>query len=130
LRVAAPTALANEVLFTPWVAGTSLASRLQAQPAALSGLLATLTDDLSKLHRDPARQLLQAAVPARVRGLPRVVAEASSRSTEHLHAEHAVAGEVGELRALVGSLAVRLSRLAAQLDPTVFTGTGVAFGNL
>ncbi|ABW12066.1 hypothetical protein Franean1_2636 [Parafrankia sp. EAN1pec] len=130
LRVAAPIAMTSGVMFTPWVAGTSLAGRLQAQPAVLTELLTTLMQDLGELHRDPAKQLRRIAAPTRAQGLPRVVTEALGHATDHLHAEEATAGEVGELRALAGSLSIRLGRLAAQLDPPAFTRTGIAFGNL
>ncbi|CUU56563.1 hypothetical protein Ga0074812_10891 [Parafrankia irregularis] len=130
LRVAAPTALAGGVLFTPWVGGPSLAARVQAQPAMLTELLATLMDDLSELHRDPARQLRQAAAPAQARGLPRMVTAALEHTTDHFHADRAPAGEVGELRALAGSLSMRLGRLAAQWDPAAYPSAGLAFGNL
>ncbi|ETA01223.1 hypothetical protein CcI6DRAFT_03346 [Frankia sp. CcI6] len=130
LRVAAPTALTGGVLFTPWAAGPSLAARVQAQPAMLTELLATLMDDLSELHRDPARQLRQVAAPAQARSLPRVVTAALEHTTDHFHADRAPAGEVGELRALAGSLSMRLGRLAARWDPTACPSAGLAFGNL
>ncbi|WP_256790392.1 hypothetical protein [Frankia sp. AvcI1] len=128
LRVAAPTATAKGVMFTPWVDGATLASRLQTRPTGLTGVVTALMDDLSELHRDPPAHLSHAAAPANA--LPRVVAEALSHPVEHLHADGTTAGEIGELRALAGSLSARLGRLAAWLDPMVLSRGGIAFGNL
>ncbi|ABW12267.1 hypothetical protein Franean1_2844 [Parafrankia sp. EAN1pec] len=128
LRVAAPIACAKGVMFTPWVAGTTLATRLRARPMEFTGVMTALMDDLSDLYRDPPAHLSEAAAPAHA--VPRVVAEALSHPVDHLHAGDTTAGEIGELRALAGSLSARLGRLAARLDPMVLSHSGIAFGNL
>ncbi|MEX5636419.1 hypothetical protein [Parafrankia sp. FMc2] len=128
LRVAAPSACAKGVMFTPWVDGATLATRLRARPMEFTGVMTALMDNLSDLHRDPPAHLNQAAAPANA--VPRVVAEALSHPVDHLHADDTTAGEIGELRALAGSLSARLGRLAAQLDPMVLSHSGIAFGNL
>ncbi|WP_055752732.1 MULTISPECIES: hypothetical protein [Frankia] len=130
LRIAAPAATADGVLFTRWVTGTSLAGRVQARPAVLTELLMTLMDDLTELHRDPAGPLRQAAAPTGPRALPRVVTEALSHPTDHLHPQPPYAGEVSEAKALTRSLAARLARLASALDPVLLARAGVAFGAL
>ncbi|MEX5709583.1 hypothetical protein AB1484_15050 [Parafrankia sp. FMc6] len=128
LRVAAPIACAKGVMFTPWVDGATLATRLRTRPTGLTEVVTALMNDLSDLHRNPPAQLSEAAATARA--LPRVVAEALSHPVGHLHAGDTTAGEIGELRALAGSLSARLSRLAAQLDPMLLSRGGIAFGNL
>jgi len=126
LRAAAPVAMAHGVLFTSWVAGTSLTDQLRARPTALPELLTTLLDDLADLHRDPAQQLWQLAAPTVGPPLPRIVMEAVSRSPDHLHSTRF--GETGDLRALVRTQSTRLNRLAAELDTTLLARTGVAVG--
>jgi len=130
LRVAAPTATASGVLFTRWVTGPSLASRLHEHPATLTGLLTSLLDELGEVHRDPAEQLRQVAAPAGVRAHPRIVAQALARSADHLHPDSPQSAAADELRALVGSLSLRLGRLAAQLDLLLVARAGLAFGSL
>ena len=126
LRVTAPTATAKGVMFTPWTSDADLAHRLQTQPARLPEMVTALMDDLRELYRDPAVQLRQAATPG---SLPRVLTDAMSHTATHLHAD-ATVGEVGELRALAGSLSARLARLTTRLDPAMVTRSGLAFGNL
>ncbi|KPM56933.1 hypothetical protein E0F15_20525 [Frankia sp. B2] len=128
LWVAAPIAWAKGVMFTPWVDGATLATRLRTRPMGLTEVVTALMDDLSDLHRDPPAQLSEAAATAHP--LPRVVADALNHPVEHLHAGNTTAGEIGELRALAGSLSARLGRLAAQLDPMLLSRGGIAFGNL
>ncbi|ORT47670.1 hypothetical protein, partial [Frankia sp. KB5] len=130
LRVATPVAYRDGVMFTPWVTGTSLAGRLRADPAMLTELLAALMDDLAELHHNPADQLLQVAAPMGGRTAPRMVTDALSRLPADLPTAPVTAGEAGQVRALVGTLSVRLGRLAAQLDPTMFARAGLAFGLL
>ncbi|ORT49019.1 hypothetical protein KBI5_14825 [Frankia sp. KB5] len=110
--------------------GTSLAGRLRADPATLTELLAALMDDLAELHHDPADQLRQVASPQAGRAMPLVVATALNRSATDIPARQSMTAEAGELRALVGTLSTRLARLAPQLDSTMFTRAGVAFGQL
>ncbi|KPM52570.1 hypothetical protein ACG83_30195 [Frankia sp. R43] len=128
LWVASPIACAQGVMFTPWEDGATLAARLRARPREFTGVMTALMDDLSDLHRNPPAQLSEAAATTRV--LPRVVAEALSHPVDHLHADDTTAGEIGELRALAGSLSTRLGRLATQLDPMLLSRGGIAFGNL
>jgi hypothetical protein len=126
LRVVAPAATAKGVLFTRWVTGPSLASRLRERPASLTELLTGLLAELGEVHHDPAQQLRQLAA----RGRPRVVAQALARSTDHIHPAPGQSVSAGELRALVGSVSLRLERLAAQLDPLLVARAGLAFGGL
>ncbi|WP_235498469.1 ATP-binding protein [Frankia sp. R43] len=128
LWVAPPIASTEGVMFTPWEDGATLAALLRARPTGLTGVVTALMDDLSDLHRNPPAHLSEAA--ATTRALPRVVAEALSHPVDHLHVGDTTAGEIGELRALAGSLSARLGRLAAQLDPMLLCRGGVAFGNL
>jgi hypothetical protein len=130
LRVAAPIATVRGVMFTPWVTGASLTSRLQDRPAALTHLLTTLLDDLSELHRDPPEQLRQVAAPTTLRAHPRILAQALAHAVNHIHTDPSQPAETGELGALLGTLSLRLARLAAQLDPLLVTRTGIAFGRL
>ncbi|MCM3883079.1 hypothetical protein [Frankia sp. R82] len=130
LRVAAPTATANGVLFTAWLSGPSLASRLDEHPADLTGLLTGLLDELGEVHHAPAEQLRQVAAPTGIRTHPQIVDQALARPTEHIHPDPAQPAAAGELRALLGSLSLRLERLAAQLDPLLLAHAGLAFGNL
>ncbi|TFE23833.1 hypothetical protein E0F15_22640 [Frankia sp. B2] len=128
LRVAPPIACTEGVIFTPWEDGATLAALLRARPMEFTGVVTALMDDLSDLHRNPPAQLSETA--ATTRALPRVVAEALSHPVDHLHADDTTAGEIGELRALAGSLSARLGRLAAQQDPILLSRGGLAFGNL
>ncbi|WP_131787163.1 hypothetical protein [Protofrankia symbiont of Coriaria ruscifolia] len=130
LRVAAPIATAHGVMFAPWVAGANLTSRLQARPAALTHLLTTLIDDLGELHRDPPEQLRQVAAPTRIQPRPRILTQALAHSVNHIHTAPAQPTETDDLCALLGTLSLRLARLAAQLDPLLVTRTGIAFGGL
>ncbi len=130
LRIAAPAATADGVLFTRWVAGTSLADEVRVRPAGLTELLMTLMDDLAELHHDPPGPLLQVAAPFSSRGLPQAVTEALSHSTDHIHPQPSHAGEVSEAKALTRSLSARLARLASGLDPVLLARAGVAFGAL
>ncbi|ABD11211.1 hypothetical protein ThrDRAFT_03904 [Frankia casuarinae] len=130
LRVAGPIATVRGVMFAPWVTGASLTSRLQDRPAALTHLLTTLMDDLGELHRDPPEQLRQVAAPTTLRTHPRILAQALAHSVNHLHSAPAQPAGTGELGALLGTLSLRLTRLAAQLDPLLVTRTGIAFGGL
>jgi hypothetical protein len=126
LRVPTPVAMARGVLFSSWVAGTSLTDQLQARPTALPELLTTLLDDLADLHDDPAGQLCQLAAPTVGPPLPRIVMEAVSRAPDHLHPTRF--GEAGDLRALVRTQSTRLNRLAAELDTTLLARAGIAVG--
>jgi hypothetical protein len=130
LWVAAPVATVRGVMFAPWVTGASLTSSLQARPAALTDLLATLLDDLGELHRDPPEQLRQVAAATSLRTRPRILAQALARSVNHLHTAPARPAETGDLGALLGTLSLRLARLATQLDPLLVDRTGIAFGGL
>jgi hypothetical protein len=129
LRVPVPTARAKGVMFTPWPTATSLGARLMAEPDRLTELLTMLMDDVAGLHRDPAHRLRRLATPPRGGTVPRVVTAALDHPAEHHHAADAPTHESRELRALMGRVAARLRRLAAELDlfPTY---SGIAFGTL
>ncbi|CAO5174498.1 Phosphotransferase [Frankia sp. AiPs1] len=130
LRVASPAAMAKGVLFTSWVTGPSLASRLREHPGDLPVLVTGLLGELGEVHHDPADQLRQVSAPTGVRAHPRIVAQALARATDHLHPAPGQSASAGEVRALVGSLSLRLGRLAGQLDPLLVARAGLAFGSL
>jgi hypothetical protein len=131
-----PIALRNGVLFTPWVDGTSLASRLLAAPDRTAEALTGVFTELQGLHLDPSAPVRRAARATPVRAVPAVVARATGGGPDRWLARDIAAGwtdhshGAAEVRTLGLRSAARLGQLARRLDHDGLTAAGVSFGGV